>query len=184
MSNALSATIGAGVGAVVGGVLTGVFSLCQGRLAAREREQARREQNLMAAFQYFDKGSQRRSIGISIIEANRGMMPEQLPMFIPVLVNQAVYLLTESGQVDAEHELRNLQRIMGLLGYARSREGAQQFAERYDDLASILKKRLEKPDIVEETRADDASHGLKLSHARLEECQQKLRGPTTCHIGK
>jgi hypothetical protein len=36
-------------------------------------------------------------------------------MFVPLLANQAVYLLNESGQTRSSHETDNLKRIMGLL---------------------------------------------------------------------
>ncbi|HWX45079.1 MAG TPA: hypothetical protein VNY52_07125 [Solirubrobacteraceae bacterium] len=150
------------IGLAVGGLLTGGFSLLQSRLAVREREQARRQQNLMAAFQYFDGGTQRRSIGISIIEAYQRTMPELLPMFIPLLANQAVYLLTRSKQSEGvEHEDRNLERIMDLLGEAKP---SGEFADRYDDLAEVL----------EQKTAGSYPLGLKLSPERLAKYRRRV----------
>jgi hypothetical protein len=167
MSDAVVAGI---VGAAVGGVLTGVFSLLQLCAARREREQTRHEQNLIAAFQYFDGKTQRRSVGLSIIEAYRSEMPKLVSMFIPLLANQAVYLLTQSEQPeDAEHEYRNLDRIMDLLGEAKS---SGKFHERYGDLEKIL-------DGKEQGKY---ARGLTLTDAQVAECRGRV-ARTSPHVG-
>jgi hypothetical protein len=67
-SAVVTALIGVG-GVLVGAALAGGITGWQNKVASAERTQTRREQNLIAAFQYFDGGTQRRSVGLSIIEA-------------------------------------------------------------------------------------------------------------------
>ena len=159
MSDAVVAGI---VGAAVGGVLAGAISTLQLLIAKREREQTRHEQNLIAAFQYFDGRTQRRSVGISIIEAYSSEMPKLVPMFIPLLANQAVYLLTQSKQPkDAEHEYRNLDRITELLEEAKS---SGKFRERYRDLQSVLDKK----------ERGTYARGLELTVEQIATCRARL----------
>ena len=135
----VAALIGVG-GAIVGAAIVGVVSLHVAKRGASERERTRREQNLLAAFQYFDGRTQRRSVGLSIIEASWRDMPELLPMFVPLLVNQAIYLITQSKEKeDAELEYRNLDRIVALLTKRSARPGA---VDGYGALREILRKKL------------------------------------------
>lgn len=128
------------IGAAVGGVVAGGFSLAQSALASKERGRTRLEQNLFSAFQYFGGGTQERSIGISIVEGYRNELHMLLPMFVPLLANQALYLLTnpKAKAGDRADEESNLRRIMNLLGGAKAQsQGA--YRDRYEELAALLR---------------------------------------------
>ena len=71
--------------------------------------------HVLDSLRWFEGKTQRRSIGISVIEGNWARFPDLQGTWTAVLANQAVYLLSESGQDDAWHERANLQRIMRLL---------------------------------------------------------------------
>jgi len=117
------------VAALVPGLITVVVSgfghLNQLRAAAereharetdlREREEVRLEELVLKSLEYFTGKTQRRSVGIAIVEGAWGQAPDLHKVFVPLLVNQAVYLLDESGQTDSSHETDNLNRIMALL---------------------------------------------------------------------
>ncbi len=82
------------------------------------RESAERDKYLshvLDSLRWFEGKTQRRSIGIGIVEGNWSRFPEIQSTWTAVLTNQAVYLLCESGQDDAQHEISNLHRIMALL---------------------------------------------------------------------
>jgi hypothetical protein len=84
-------------------------------LGYRERRQQREEDLLAKTLAYFEGKSQRRSIGISLVEGIWVRRKRYMDIIVPVLVNQAVYLLLSSGSVDAAHEERNLIRLLRLL---------------------------------------------------------------------
>jgi hypothetical protein len=136
----VSAFVDGVIGAAVGGVVAGGFSLAQSALASKERSRTRLEQNLFSALQYFGGGTQERSIGISIVEGYRNQMHQLLPMFVPLLANQALYLLTNPKAKAGERadEESNLRRIMNLLGEAKA-ESRGAYRDRYKELADVLK---------------------------------------------
>jgi len=80
-----------------------------------EREKIRYEEVVLKSLDYFTGQTQRRNVGIAIVEGAWSRTPHLRPVFVPLLVNQAVYLLEESGQAEASHEAENLARIMTLL---------------------------------------------------------------------
>lgn len=81
----------------------------------RERVRIRHEQRVFGALEYFTGDTQRRNVGISIIEGSWREAPEMRRIFVPLLVNQASYLLEKSAQKDASHEIDNCTRIVWLL---------------------------------------------------------------------
>jgi hypothetical protein len=111
------------------------------REAEAERERARRDAYLFQAFRYFTGHTQPRNVGISIIEGFWQEAPDLRGVYIPLLVNQAVYLLAGSKQRKAPHERNNLDRMMELLtdpGSPRAR-----FPEHYKTLAKTVKAKKE-----------------------------------------
>lgn len=107
MSNeVITGLIGASVGVTI--------AVVQAVLGYVERKRTKRDGYLFQAFQYFDGGTQRRNIGIAILEGLWQEAPHLKGLFIPLLVNQAIYLLTGSEQAEARHEQDNLWRIMRL----------------------------------------------------------------------
>ena len=82
------------------------------------RESAERDKflsHVLDSLRWFEGKTQRRSIGIGVVEGNWSRFPELQGTWTSVLTNQAVYLLSESNEADAQHEVANLHRIMGLL---------------------------------------------------------------------
>ncbi|MGA7460500.1 MAG: hypothetical protein WBW69_09750 [Candidatus Korobacteraceae bacterium] len=90
-----------------------------------ELDEARASQvanEVVQSLKWFEGGSQPRSIGIAYIESRYrdSGWSQYRPMWGSLLVNQAIYLLTESGQGAALHEQDNLKRIVNLLYFLRA----------------------------------------------------------------
>lgn len=94
-----------------GGWIVAVVTLVLGFV---ERRSAREEDSLARTLDYFDGGSQRRSIGISLIEGIWLSKPQHHRILVPLVSNQIVYLLLSSDSHDAHNE-RNLVRLIMIL---------------------------------------------------------------------
>ena len=70
---------------------------------------------LLESLGWFEGGTQKRSIGIAVIETKWDHQKEFRTRWVSILVNQAIYLLTREKDRDARHERANLYRIMNLL---------------------------------------------------------------------
>lgn len=112
-SDAVVGLVSAFVTGGVSVVVTSIGHLNQLR-AADEREAARYEENVIRALDYFTHGSQRRNVGISVVEGAWDRALQLRPVLVPLLLNQGVYLLDESEQTHSRHEAQNLVRIMAL----------------------------------------------------------------------
>jgi hypothetical protein len=110
-------------GIAAGGWIVAIVTLVQGFL---ERRAAREEDRLGKTLDYFDGGSQRRSIGISLIEGIWLSKPRYRDIIVPLISNQVVYLLLSSDSHDAHNE-RNLVRLVMILTKIPN------FRERYHD---------------------------------------------------
>ena len=155
MSNeVIAALIGASVGVTI--------AIVQAVLGYLERKRSRRDANLFQAFQYFDGGTQRRNIGIAIIEGLWQEAPHLQGLFVPLLANQAIYLLTASEQSEARHEQDNLRRIMGLVTAPAGR--AAGFAGHYQELLRA----------IEEKKAGRARAGVSVDAKTLDEWAGRL----------
>lgn len=100
----------------IGGMLIQRYWQRQDERAARiTAERDRLQFHVLESLKWFAGKTQKRSIGISVIEGNIDQFPKLRPTWSALLTNQAVYLLTESHQKDAAHEISNLDRIMMLL---------------------------------------------------------------------
>src|SRR5258708_5141214 len=92
-----------------------VVAILQATLAFFERKKEKNDGILLKTVEYFTGGSQKRSVGISLIE---GLIKEKRTyheIVAPLLANQFVYLLLSSDSDSAIHEERNLVRIFFLL---------------------------------------------------------------------
>jgi hypothetical protein len=108
-----------------GGILVGVVAALSGfgvaaytaSRAATDGKEARLETHLYDSLKWFEGKTQKRSIGLSVIEGNwrHRFMHDT---WRGVLVNQATYLLSVSDQ-DTDHERQNLERIRVLLERVR-----------------------------------------------------------------
>jgi hypothetical protein len=132
-------------GAIAGAIVSGVVAVGLSGLGVIERREMRREEHLLRALDYFTGKTQRRSVGISVVEGLARSAPELHPVIVPTLVNQGIYLVskipdkrtdkrgsntTNEPRVDAgdesdgdddrghgltDHEKDNLDRIVTLL---------------------------------------------------------------------
>ena len=110
------------------GVLGGITGILIQRLWHRRDEQRSAERavrdrlqaHVLDSLKWFEGKTQKRSIGIAVVEGNWDNFAELRLTWLAVLTNQAVYLLAESGQDDAAHERSNLNRIMTLLSQPES----------------------------------------------------------------
>ncbi len=83
-------------------------------LSYRERLATRKEDQLFKALSWFEGKTQRRSIGVAVVEGLWQELPAYRKTLIPLLANQAIYLLAESDSATA-HERNNLERIVQLV---------------------------------------------------------------------
>ena len=74
-----------------------------------------RLERLYNSLQWFEGHTQKRSLGIAMIEANWHKEKSFHKTWVSILTNQAVYLLRQSEQGHSAHEIENLKRIMRLL---------------------------------------------------------------------
>jgi len=112
-----------GILGVLGG-LTGVliqhyWQRLDADRAAKRAERERLQAHVLDSIKWFEGKTQKRSIGIAVIEGNWEVFPDLRPTWVSVLANQAVYLLAQSkGEEDAALEQENLTRIVALLTHA------------------------------------------------------------------
>ncbi|MGW3959268.1 hypothetical protein ACWED2_05565 [Amycolatopsis sp. NPDC005003] len=146
-----------------------------------ERTQTRQEENIFHALEYFTGRTQRRNVGISIIEGYWHDIPRLRGILIPLLVNQGKYLLLQSENTDSEHETDNCIRIMQLLtapSKLQSRDSDSNFDQYYQELQNAIDERLgrrEDPDKQHQPR------GVKVSEKYLNEWKEQLEAKLTPH---
>lgn len=83
-------------------------------IAAYERYRQEKQNTLIRALEYLTGGSQKRSVGIALIE---GLWYKKHPYYraiLPALTNQAIYLLLVTKS-KGPHQSHNFSRIMNLL---------------------------------------------------------------------
>jgi hypothetical protein len=105
-----------------GGILVGILAAVSGfgvaayasKRAADDARDARLETHLYDALKWFEGTTQKRSIGLSVIEGNWLNAVRIRTTWRGVLINQAAFLLS-SSDTDTEHERQNLDRIRILL---------------------------------------------------------------------
>jgi hypothetical protein len=124
-----------------------------------KQAERRRQDSMLQALQYFGGRSQVRSIGISIVDGSWDEMPEFRGVFVPLLINQAIYLLSESEAKDAEHELFNLRRIRYLLGKPAPDGHDPRQDEFYEYLLSVIDRK----------KRGEITSGLQLERAEIDE---------------
>jgi hypothetical protein len=92
-----------------------IVVIIQTLLGFLERQKKHKDDVLLKAIEYFTGGTQKRSIGISLIEGMIKTDTKYYDVIIPLLSNQFVYLLLQSETKSPIHEERNLVRIYFLL---------------------------------------------------------------------
>ena len=84
-------------------------------LGYRERRELQHTERLMKTVAYFEGGTQKRSIGLALVEGLLSLRDSHAEVLIPLLANQFVYLLLNPEVRNSVHEERNLVRIFVLL---------------------------------------------------------------------
>ncbi len=95
-------------------VIAALIGFLGGLVAARASYQQKSDELFFKALDFLGGGAQKRNLGISAIELY-WKNSRHRPLCVSLLAGSAVYLLLESGQDDAAHEIHNLHRIMTLL---------------------------------------------------------------------
>ena len=150
---------------VVGAVVGGLFGTIGALLTYRAAERGRADALLSSALEFMGGGSQRRNLGIAAISLYWRQFPQHRQLCAEMLVGAAIYLLSESKQEDASHEVFNLHRIFELL---LEIEPTLKKRDAYQRLRDAVEKRLSpfepKPKI-----------GLWLERSELEKWRDDLK---------
>jgi hypothetical protein len=100
--------------AIASATIIGLGSLAVAAYTQRQTYRQKADENFFHALNWLTGGSQKRNLAIAAIEAY--WQDERFrEISIPLLSNSAIYLLLESNQGNAAHELNNLTRMMTLL---------------------------------------------------------------------
>ena len=84
-------------------------------LGYRERRDLQQSERLLKTVAYFEGGTQKRSIGLALVEGLLNLKDSHASILVPLLTNQFVYLLLHPEVKNSVHEERNLVRIFQLL---------------------------------------------------------------------
>src|SRR5688572_3022722 len=103
-----------------------------------DRRGTREEDRLAKTLEYFDGGSQRRSVGIAMVEGIWIKNTRHLDVIAPLIANQIVYLLLSTESRDAHNE-RNLVRLVHL--FASVPKVSQSYSERWADVCDALTRK-------------------------------------------
>ena len=117
-----------------------IVAILQATLGFFERKKEKNDEILLKTVEYFTGGSQKRSVGISLIE---GLIKEKKSyhdIVAPLLANQFVYLLLSSDSDSAIHEERNLVRIYFLLESIIEFDKAKHWHTRNEVLDAISRR--------------------------------------------
>lgn len=150
---------------VVGGVLAALGATAAFLITRywnnKDREYAERSKLrdiLYESLKWFEGGTQKRSIGIAVVNTSWASFEDFQPLWLEVFANQAIYLLAGSNQGTDAHEHDNLRRIMEVLVRERQRIGPE--------TASLLLN----------TLADKDSGGISSGLAPTPELKARLKG--------
>lgn len=135
-----------------------------------ERTSSRQEEHIIRALDYFTGHTQRRNVGIAIVEGYWHARPDLRGILIPLLANQAVYLLEGSKQREAIHEADNCRRIVELLLKIDSSDLKSGLQDYYHVLFKSVDRRYNL-EIIESTE----KRGVDIPAERLKEWLIKLR---------
>ena len=92
-------------------LLAAIVGFVGGLVAARATYQQKADELFFKALDFLGGGSQKRNLGIAAIELYWSNKRHRA-VSVSLLVGSALYLLYESKQEDAAHELHNLDRLM------------------------------------------------------------------------
>jgi len=106
-----------------------------GLVAARATYLQKADELFFKALDFLGGGSQKRNLGIAAIELYWSNKRHR-PVSVSLLIGSALYLLAESKQEDAAHELHNLDRIMTHLLRKESRDATSR--KQYERLLKAI----------------------------------------------
>src|SRR5262245_836670 len=86
----------AAVGGVIGFFLIRYWDVRDKQAATKEQNRANMRDVLYESLKWFEGGTQRRSVGIAVVNASWTEFKEFQPMWLEVFANQAIYLLSPS----------------------------------------------------------------------------------------
>jgi hypothetical protein len=132
------------VGPVAGALiaLAGVaFATYLQYLSERRQRTQKTDELFFQALVFLGGGSQERNVGISAIKLFWADTRHK-DLVISLLIGSAIYLISESKQKDAAHELYNLQRIMELLKAVETRNLSKSVRKDYAALQSTLTQKI------------------------------------------
>jgi len=142
----------------IGGWLVALVQAVVGYL---ERRDTKRQELVATAVDYLTGGTQKRSVGIALIEGMWNRLGRYHDALVPALTNQAVYLLLHAKNSSSRHEMDNWLRIMALL---TERTNLRVYGSRYGELANALEMRLD----------PDWKGGLEMTKPQLRRWREKF----------
>ena len=105
--------------AIIVAIGTTLLNFYQFKSSRKDQVENELNRILFDSLKWFEGGTQKRSIGIAIIEGYWYQKKEKLEnVWKPLLINQAHHILEESKEKDKSTEISNLKRIVKLLGKA------------------------------------------------------------------
>ncbi len=132
MSDATGAIIAALIG-FIGGLIVAAYTFRQ-----------KSEELFLTGLQFLEGGSQRRNLGIAAMELS-WTNKRYRRIITSIFVGVASYLLLESKQKDAAHELKNLYRVMKILTSTKGRRNLNNDHESQEALITALKRKEKYP---------------------------------------
>jgi hypothetical protein len=100
---------------ILGALIGALFGAIGALLTYRATERGRADALFSNALEFMGGGTQRRNLGIAAISLYWQQFPKHRELCAEMLVGTAIYLLSESKQEDASHEIFNLHRIFKVL---------------------------------------------------------------------
>lgn len=117
-------------------IIGALIGFVGGLVAARAVYLQKADELFFKALDFLGGGSQKRNLGIAAIELYWSNKRHR-PVSVSLLIGSALYLLSESKQEDAAHELHNLDRIMTHLLRRESRDATSR--RQYERLLVAIK---------------------------------------------
>ena len=172
-------TLDQGIAAIAAAIIVTAAGFFAGMITSKQKN----DELLMLAIKHLCGGSQERNIGISAIELywNKNRHRD---ICVSMLVGAGIYLLRESKQKAAQHELYNLHRIMDfLLSKQNLYSNKPSVLIYYVHLDSALKDaladveseaKMKTEDTIDEKQEGRLRHGLWVDKVQLETWRKQL----------
>ena len=108
------------------------------------KERANMRDILYESLQWFEGGTQKRSIGIAVVKTSWKTFEEFRSLWLEVLVNQSIYLLAAQDPPGKPHEHENLRRMMEIIIKEKILLDSESNKILCETLADKLQSRIEK----------------------------------------